>query len=110
MEPTMISLKVLSTAAAMALLLPMAAPSASFARDPGGAGVSPRGGGGAPAARMGGGFRGGGGGGMPAARFSGGGAPGATGGGGGGFSAHGGGGGVSGGTPRGVFWRAAGGA
>src|SRR5258705_8329337 len=71
MEPTMISLKVLSTAAAMALLLPMAAPSASFARDPGGAGVSPRGGGGAPAPRMGGGgFRGGGGGGMPAARFS----------------------------------------
>jgi hypothetical protein len=58
----MISLKVLSTAAAMALLLPMAAPTASFARDPGGAGVSPRGGGGAPAARMGG-VRGGGGGG-----------------------------------------------
>src|SRR5260370_30320761 len=66
MEPTMNSLKVLSTAAAMALLLPMAAPTASFAQTPGGkVNASPRGGGGgAPAARMGGGggFRAGGGG------------------------------------------------
>jgi len=85
------SFKVLSTAAAMALLLPMAAPTASFAQTPGGkVNASPRGGGGgAPAARMGGGggFRAGGGGGAPAARFSGGGggapAAGFTGGGGG---------------------------
>jgi BA14K-like protein len=34
MEPTMINLKVLSTAAAMALALPMAAPTASFAQNP----------------------------------------------------------------------------
>src|SRR5258708_38198992 len=77
MEPTMNILKVLSTAAAMALLLPMAAPTASFAQTPGGkVSASPRGGGGgAPAARMGGGggFGGGGGGGAPVARFSGGG-------------------------------------
>jgi hypothetical protein len=33
-EPTMISLKVLSSAAAMALVLPMAAPTASFAQGP----------------------------------------------------------------------------
>ena len=87
MEPTMISLKVLSTAAIMALVLPMAVPSASFAqtpharagagaRAPGGGGSfhagggGPRMGGGAPAARFSGG-------GAPAARFSGGGAPGA---------------------------------
>jgi hypothetical protein len=76
MEPIMISLKVLSTAAVMALVLPMAAPSASFAQHPHGggrvAGAHP-GGGGHP-----GGFRAGGG-----ARFSGGG--GYRGGGGGGF-------------------------
>jgi hypothetical protein len=70
MEPTMISLKVLSTAAVMALVLPMAVPSASFGQAPhprGGAGARPGGivhpGGGGP--RMGGG--------APAARFSGGG-------------------------------------
>jgi hypothetical protein len=57
MEPTMISLKILSTAAAMALALPLVVPSASFAQHPG----PPRalgahgGGGGAPAARGGGG-------------------------------------------------------
>ena len=34
MEPTMISLKVLSTAAAMALVLPMVVPSESFAQNP----------------------------------------------------------------------------
>jgi len=70
------SLKVLSTAAAMALVLPMMAPTASFAQTPNGkVSASPRGvGGGAPAARMGGGgFRAGGGGGAPVARFSGGG-------------------------------------
>ena len=56
----MINLKVLSTAAAMALVLPMAVPTASFAQDgmvhgpggvrltPGAAGVQPGGGGGAP--------------------------------------------------------------
>jgi hypothetical protein len=67
MEPTtMISMKILSTAAALALVLPMAAPIASQAAEgqrvgraggaafhPGGAG--PRMGGGAPAARYGGG-------------------------------------------------------
>ncbi len=81
----MISLKVLSTAAAMALLWPMTAPTASFAQSPktrsgAGVGVHVGGGGGAPVAR----FRGGGGapvarfsggGGAPVARFSGGGAP-----------------------------------
>jgi hypothetical protein len=74
MEPTMMSLKVLSTAAAIALVLPMTAPSASFAQNPhGGKGnFAARGGGGAPAARFGGGgapmahFSG-----APAARFSG---------------------------------------
>src|SRR5260221_13183053 len=84
MEPTMNSFKVLSTAAAMALLLPMAAPTASFAQTPGGkVNASPRGGGGgAPAARMGGGggVRAGGGGGAPAARFYGGGGGGRPGG------------------------------
>jgi hypothetical protein len=70
----MISLKVLSTAAALALVLPMAAPSASFAQNPHArgaghpAGVHPGGGrpGGAPGAHFsGGGFhRGGGGGGF----------------------------------------------
>jgi hypothetical protein len=87
MEPTMISFKVLSSAAAMALVLSLA-PSASFAQNPGKAAFAARGGGGAPAARTGGGgprmsggapaarFSGGGprmGGGEPAARFSGGG-------------------------------------
>src|SRR5258708_23823435 len=70
MEPTMIKLKVLSTAAAIALVLPIAAPSASFAQQfkGGKGGVAVGGGRGAPAAR----FSGGGG---PMARFSGGGAP-----------------------------------
>src|SRR5258708_23569472 len=54
MEPTMISLKVLSSAAAMALVLSLA-PSASFAQNPGKAAFAARGGGGAPAARTGGG-------------------------------------------------------
>jgi hypothetical protein len=60
MEPTMISLKVLSTAAVMALVLPMVAPTASLAQNPPGArgaggGIRAGGGGGAPAARFGGG-------------------------------------------------------
>jgi hypothetical protein len=77
----MITLRVLSTAAVMALLLPMAAPTASFAAQKvmGGAGAGVRvGGGGAPVARFGGGggapmahFNGGGG--APMARFNGGG-------------------------------------
>src|ERR1035437_1292358 len=69
MEPSMISLKVLSTAAAMALVLPMAAPTASFAQKPfgGKANFAVKGGGGAPAAKFGSG-----GGGVPAAQFSGG--------------------------------------
>jgi BA14K-like protein len=63
----MISLKILSTAAALALVLPMAAPSASFAQHahPGG-GVHRGGGGGHPGGGMrpgGGGYRGHGGGG-----------------------------------------------
>jgi len=82
MEPMMISPKVLSIAAAMTLLLPMAAPTASFAQKPGvargggggmrvgGGGGGPRFSGGAPAARFGGVS---GGGGAPAARFGGGG-------------------------------------
>jgi len=81
----MISAKVLSIAAAMTLLLPALAPTASFAQKPGVA----RGGGGGGGARVGGG---GGGprfsGGAPAARFggnSGGGAPAARFGGGGGY-------------------------
>jgi BA14K-like protein len=78
MEPTMINLKILSTAAALALVLPMAMPSASFAQHPHGggrlAGGHPGGGGGHP-----GGFHPGGGG----ARFSGGGYRGGHGGGGG---------------------------
>src|SRR3989440_12810927 len=66
MEPTMISLKVLSTAAAIALVLPIAAPSESFAQHfkGGRGGVAVGGGAGAPAARFSGG------GGAPAARFS----------------------------------------
>jgi hypothetical protein len=80
MEPTMISLKVLSTAAVMALVLPMMVPVASFAQQHvGRAGVSPGGGG----PRVGGG----------GPRFSGGGAPGPhfNGGGGGGYRRGGGG-------------------
>ncbi len=71
----MISLKVLSSAAALALVLPMAAPTASFAQGPnvrgagGGAAGVARAAGPAPAMR----FSGGGGGGAPVARFSGGG-------------------------------------
>jgi hypothetical protein len=98
MEPTMISFKLLSTAAIMALILPMAMPSASFAQTPrahAGAGARPGGvhfggggphmGGGAPAARFGGG-------GAPGARFSGGGGA-YRGGYAGGYRRHGGGGG-----------------
>src|SRR5260370_11757015 len=71
MELTMINIKVLSTVAAIALVLPMAAPGESFAQHfkGGRGGVAVGGGGGAPAARLGGG------GGAPAARFSGGAAP-----------------------------------
>jgi hypothetical protein len=68
MEPTMISLKVLSSAAAIALVLPMMVPSASFAQHPNGRANFAVGGGGPPAARFSGG------GGAPVARFSGGGA------------------------------------
>src|SRR5258708_15102736 len=70
MEPTMIKLKVLSTVAAIALVLPIAAPSASCAHKckGGKGGVAVGGGRGAPAARFSGG-------GEPMARFSGGGAP-----------------------------------
>ena len=65
----MIKLKVLSTVAAIALVLPIAAPSASFAQQfkGGKGGVAVGGGRGAPAARFSGG-------GAPMARFSGGGA------------------------------------
>jgi hypothetical protein len=97
MEPTMISLKVLSAAAAMALVLPMVAPTASFAQNPqgtkssyAGRGAAPaaRGAGAAvPAARIGGGggagFRPGGGGSV--AQFNGGGYRGGNGGYGGGY-------------------------
>jgi len=64
----MINLKVLSTAAAIALVLPIAAPSVSFAQHfkGGKGGVAVGGGGGAPAARFSGG-----GGGAPMARYSG---------------------------------------
>src|SRR5258708_22113679 len=85
MEPAMISLKVLGTVAAIALVLPMAAPTASFAQNPyvGKAGVAARGavpGGGvrsagAPVARFNGG------GGAPVARYNGGGYRGGYGGG-----------------------------
>jgi hypothetical protein len=78
MEPTMISLKVLSTAAAMAVVLPMLAPTASFAQNPNGTKLNYAGrgvGAVAPGARFngggGGGFRPGGG--APVARFNGGG-------------------------------------
>jgi hypothetical protein len=76
MELKMISLKVLSTVAAVALVLPMAIPTASFAQNPGAkAGVARGGGGGG---RPGGGqaFRGGGGGGGAAFRGGGSGRPG----------------------------------
>jgi hypothetical protein len=71
MEPTMINLKVLSSVAAIALVLPMAVPSDSFAQQfkGGKGGVAVGGGRGAPAARFSGG------GGAPAARFSAGAAP-----------------------------------
>jgi BA14K-like protein len=68
MEPTMISLKVLSTAAALVMVLPVVAPdiSAVQAQDKGGAplggGGARAGGGGGGAIGGGGGFRGGGGG------------------------------------------------
>jgi BA14K-like protein len=95
----MISLKVLSTVAAMALLVPVVAPSESFAQGfgqngkGGGGGAVRGGGGGGGAARMGGGGGGGprfsgGGGGASAPRFNGGGGGGYAyrrGGGGGGF-------------------------
>jgi hypothetical protein len=85
MEPIMISLKVLSTAAAMALVLPMAMPTASFAQKPFGGkanfavrGVAPAAkfSGVAPAARFSGvgppAAKFGSGGGAPAVQFSGG--------------------------------------
>jgi hypothetical protein len=68
MEPTMISLKVLSSAAAIALVLPMMVPSASLAQHPNGRANFAVGSGGPPAARFSGG------GGAPVARFSGAGA------------------------------------
>src|SRR5882762_8482943 len=60
MEPTMISLKVLSTAAALALVLPMAASTPSFAQSNAQIGNIRAGGGGAPAAAGGAGVRAGG--------------------------------------------------
>ena len=88
----MISLKVLSAAAVMALMLPLATPTESFAQDKG-IGVARGGGGGPPGARVsgggGGGFHGGG---APGPRFSGGGG-GYHGGYGGGYRRYGGGGG-----------------
>src|SRR5450432_1287352 len=76
MEPTMISLKVLSTAALLALVLPMVAPSVSFAAPAGkgGPGGARSGGGGGGGVSMGGGTPGprfsGGGGGAPTAQFN----------------------------------------
>jgi hypothetical protein len=101
MEPKMISLRILSTAAAIALVASMALPSASFAQAPPGAkqgaiGGRGGGGGGAPAPRFNGGGGGGvhiGGGGAPGPRFGGGGGGVYRGGGGGGYYRHGGGGG-----------------
>jgi|SRR5271170_1953301 hypothetical protein len=55
MEPAMIKLKVLSTAAAIALLLPMLAPATSFAQGPKGGGAARSG---ARGPAVGGGFRG----------------------------------------------------
>jgi hypothetical protein len=90
MEPlSMINLKVLSTAAVMALLLPLVTPEPSFAQAP--PGVRAGGGGGRPAGGGGGGFRAGGGGG--GFRAGGGAAIARPPGGGGGFRAGGGGGG-----------------
>jgi hypothetical protein len=63
MEPTMINLKVLSTAAAMALLLPMVAPSPGSAQGLGGNAPGVTGGGGGGGGGAAGGGRGGGGGG-----------------------------------------------
>jgi hypothetical protein len=78
MEPTMISLRVLSTAAAMALLLPMVAATASFAQ-PIGKAAAGRGGVGPPAASVGSGggavYIGRGSGGPPVAGVGGGGGP-----------------------------------
>jgi len=95
----MINLKVLSTVAAMALVLPMVVPSESFAQNlgskaAGGVGGVRGGGGGGGVPRMGGGGGGGFTGGAPGPRFSGGGGGGRVyGGGGGGYYRHGGGGG-----------------
>jgi hypothetical protein len=100
MEPKMISLKVLSTAAAIALVASMALPRASIAQGPPGLKETTRpgggGGAGAPAPRFngggGGGFRAGGG--PPVAQINGGGGGYRGGyGGGGGYYRHGGGGG-----------------
>src|SRR6266481_2240740 len=78
MEPMMINLKVLSTVAAVALVLPMVVPSESFAQNlgskaAGGGGGVRGGGGGGGVPRMGGGGGGGFTGGAPGPRFSGGG-------------------------------------
>jgi BA14K-like protein len=115
MEPKMISLKVLSTAAAIALVVPMVVPSESFAQAPpnvGGVRAGGGGGGGSAGVRVGGGGGGGGvrgipgeapaaantggihvGGGAPGPRYSGGGGGYYRGGGGGGYYRHHGGGG-----------------
>jgi hypothetical protein len=96
MEPMMISLKVLSTAAAIALALPMVLPSESFAQSQFGSKANGAGGGGARVGGGGGGPRMGGGGGAPGPRFNGGGGGGGprfSGGGGGGPRYGGGGGG-----------------
>jgi hypothetical protein len=104
MEPlSMINLKVLSTAAVLALLLPLVTPEPSFAQAPpgaraGGGGGRPAGGGGGGFRAGGGGagFRGGGGGGFrqdggpPAGGFRGGGGAVYRGGGGGGYAYRGG--------------------
>jgi hypothetical protein len=111
----MISLKVLSTAAAIALVLPMVAPSVSFAQSPGGIGARAGGGGGggaAPRAGGGGGARMGiGGGGGAPAHIGGGGGPRFNGGGGGGGARFSGGGGYSrgGGGGGGGYYRHGGG-
>jgi hypothetical protein len=101
MEPTMISLKVLSTTAILALALPLVTSSASFAQNGQHHGGAPAArGGGAPAIHGGGGPRFGGGGGGPrfnggggGQHFGGGGGPRFSGGGGGGGYRRGGGGG-----------------
>jgi hypothetical protein len=95
MEPMMISLKVLSTAAAIALALPTILPSESFGQSQLGTKANGAGGGGARVGGGGGGPRMGGGGGAPGPRFSGGGGGGGPryGGGGGGYYRGGGGGG-----------------